>query len=141
MDNLCFDKRFVVTYFNNCILMRNVILKFFLNTGLGLGLEENWPWPQRELALALASKRTGLGLGLEDYWHWPWPRRLLALALASNMLSSNPSLPATSVQSLEKAWSRIWNPLLSLARIKLDNPKLQLLANYRRRQQGHVTTF
>ena len=73
MDNLCFDKRFVVTYFNNCILMRNVILKFFLNTGLGLGLglEENWPWPQRELALALASKRTGLGLGLEDYWPWP----------------------------------------------------------------------
>jgi len=132
VDNLCFDKRFVVTYFNNCILMRNVILKFFFK-------HWPWPWPRRELALA--SKRTGIGLGLKENWPWPWPRRLLALALASNMLSSNPSLPATSVQSLEKAWSRIWNPLQSLARIKLDNPKLQLLANYRRRQQGHVTTF
>jgi len=69
VDNLCFDKRFLVSltldfdekchflYFSTIMITG---LGFGLeDTGLGLGLvlglEENWPWPQN-------SKTTGLGL-------------------------------------------------------------------------------
>ena len=64
MDNLCFDKRFVVSltigFYEKCHF-----LNFFFNNRDHRPWpwpRRYWPWPRTELALALASKTIGLGL-------------------------------------------------------------------------------
>jgi len=82
VDNLCFDKRFVVSLtIGFWREMKCHFLNIFFNNHdhwPWLWPRRYWPWPQPRRELALASKRTGLGL--KDYWPWPWPRRELALA-------------------------------------------------------------
>ena len=57
VDNLCFDKRFVVSLTIGFWWEMSFLNIFFNNYD-----HWPWPWPWRELALALASKTTGPGL-------------------------------------------------------------------------------